>query len=130
MTRAMVRLRDRNQITLPADVVSGLGIQAGDWLELAVSDSGYVQLRPAKIVTAGTPEADRREREAAENVRRKNDSTFKSVEELDRHLDKIEQADVLEIPVHAEAAEPASPISVDALKRKVLLAVEAALQDS
>ena len=46
MNRALVRLRDRNQITLPAEVVSGLGIEAGEWLELTVSNSNCVQLRP------------------------------------------------------------------------------------
>jgi antitoxin component of MazEF toxin-antitoxin module len=125
----MVRLRDRNQVTLPADVISQLSLQPGDWLELIVSDNS-LQLRPAQIVTAGTPAAERQERAALENLRRKNYSSFESVEEFDRHLDDIEKSDVLESPVAAEGPEPAVVLSADELKRRVLSAVEAVLQNA
>lgn len=129
MNRALVRLRNRNQITLPSEVLSGLGLEAGDWLELTVSNSNCVQLRPARIVTADTPEAEQLEHAAAENVRRKNYSTFRSSEEFDRHLDKIANADVIELPSESRTVEPVKMISSEELKQRVMSAVEAALRD-
>ena len=129
MNRALVRLRNRNQITLPAEVVSGLGIEAGEWLELTVSNSNCVQLRPARIVTADTPEAEQVEQAAAENVRQKNYSTFRSPEEFDRHLDKIATADVIELPAASQTPEPVKMISGAELKQKVMSAIEAVLRD-
>jgi antitoxin component of MazEF toxin-antitoxin module len=129
MNRALVRLRNRNQITLPSAILSGLGLEAGDWLELTVSNSNCVQLRPARIVTADTPEAEQLEHAAAENVRRKNYSTFRSSEEFDRHLDKIANADVIELPSESRTVEPVKMISSEELKQRVMSAVEAALRD-
>jgi bifunctional DNA-binding transcriptional regulator/antitoxin component of YhaV-PrlF toxin-antitoxin module len=129
MNRALVRLRDRNQITLPAEVVSGLGIEVGDWLELTVSNSNCVQLRPARIVTADTPEARQLEHSAAENVRQKKYSTFRSSEEFDRHLDKIANADVIELPSENRTVEPVKMVSSEEIKQRVMSAVEAALRD-
>ncbi len=129
MNRALVHLRNRNQLTLPAEVVSGLGIKAGEWLELTVSNSNCVQLRPARIVTADTPEAEQLEQAAAENVRQKNYSTFRSPEEFDRHLDKIANADVIELPGASQNPEPVKMISGAELKQKVMSAIEAVLRD-
>jgi predicted PilT family ATPase len=129
VNRALVRLRNRNQITLPAEVVSGLGIEVGEWLELTVSNSNCVQLRPARIVTADTPQAEQLEHAAAENVRRKNYSTFRSSEEFERHLDKIANADVIALPTESRTVEPVKMISSKELKQRVMSAVEAALRD-
>ncbi len=129
MERALVRLRNRNQITLPAEIVSKLGMEAGEWLELTVANSNCVLLRPARIVTADTAEAAQLERAAAENVRRKNYSTFQSSEEFDRHLDKIANADVIELPTENPTVEPIRMISSEELKQRVMSAVEAALRD-
>src|SRR5208282_607632 len=129
MNRALVRLRDRNQLTLPAEVISRLGLEAGDWLELTVSNLNCVQLRPARIVTADTPEAEELEQAAAENVRQKNYSTFRSPEEFDRHLDKIANADVIELPAASQTPEPVKMISGAELKQKVMSAIEAVLRD-
>ena len=129
MNRALIRLRNRNQITLPAEVVSGLGIKVGEWLELTVSNSNCLQLRPARIVTADTPQAEQLEHAAAENVRRKNYSTFRSSEEFERHLDKIANADVIALPTESRTVEPVKMISSEELKQRVMSAVEAALRD-
>jgi len=129
MNRALVRLRDRNQLTLPAEVISRLGLEAGDWLELTVSNLNCVQLRPARIVTADTPEAQELEQAAAENVRQKNYSTFRSPEEFDRHLDKLVNADVIELPAASQTPEPVKMISGAELKQKVMSAIEAVLRD-
>ena len=129
MNRALVRLRNRNQITLPAEIVSRLGMGTGEWLELTVSNSNCVQLRPARIVTADTPEAEQLEQAAAENIRRRNYSTFGSAEEFDRHLDKIANADIIELPSESRTEEPVKMISSEELKQRVMSAVEAALRD-
>jgi len=132
--RAFLRLRDRNQVTLPMDVVSRFGIQVGDWIELTFSDSNSVQLRPAQIVAAGTPEAERREKDAAENMRRKILPAY-TPEEFDRHLDTIEKADLIETEMpdrpstQEQAPAAAEVISVEELKQKVMSAIEAVLQN-
>ena len=80
-------------------------------------------------MTADTPEAEELEQAAAENVRRKNYSTFRSAEEFDRHLDKLANADVIELPAASQTPEPVKMISGAELKQKVMSAIEAVLRD-
>jgi AbrB family looped-hinge helix DNA binding protein len=68
MFRELVRLRNRNQLTLPTEITRQLGLEPGSLLELIVSDAGHVELRHAHVVTAGTPEAQREEAMAEENI--------------------------------------------------------------
>lgn len=64
----LVRLRRRNQITLPAAIVDSLGLEEGDYLATVLAEEGVVRLRPAKLVTGGTPEAERAIRRAEADV--------------------------------------------------------------
>lgn len=50
----IIRLRGRNQITLPDSVVRALSLEEGDHLAAVIDDDGVVRLRPAKIEVAGT----------------------------------------------------------------------------
>ncbi len=128
--RAFLRLRDRNQITLPADVVAQFGLEVGDLLELTLSGVKAVQLRPAHIVTAGTVEADLREKESAERMRRKENRAYASPEEFHRHLDQIEKAEVIESAPEDKPTETPITFKPDEWKQRVLSAVEAALDNA
>jgi AbrB family looped-hinge helix DNA binding protein len=68
MFRDLVRLRKRNQLTLPAEVTEKLGITEGALLELVMTDEGHVELRHARVVRAGSSEAEREESNAGEDV--------------------------------------------------------------
>jgi len=69
MIRELVRLRNRNQLTLPSGISEKLGLKPGSLLELIVSDEGHVEIRHARVVTSGTPEAHREEARAEEDIR-------------------------------------------------------------
>jgi len=81
-TRKYVRVRGRNQITLPADVISALGIRAGDFLEVAQGKDGSIYLRPTVLATVGSPEAARQEALAEQDIQHGRYETFSSPEEF------------------------------------------------
>jgi bifunctional DNA-binding transcriptional regulator/antitoxin component of YhaV-PrlF toxin-antitoxin module len=104
MIRELVRLRNRNQITLPAEIVEKLAIGPGALLELILSPEGdHVELRHAQVVRAGTPGAERELKWAKEDVKEGRFSTFANPQELANDLKrKREEANNLE----AEALDP------------------------
>lgn len=51
MSATTVRLRDRRQITLPADIVAAAGLQTHDTLEVRVVN-GVIQLTPSAATQA------------------------------------------------------------------------------
>jgi|GEM_PF-4901550 len=46
------KLKQKNQLTLPAQILKMLHIAMGDTLEIEVSPEGYLLLRPKKLVDA------------------------------------------------------------------------------
>jgi AbrB family looped-hinge helix DNA binding protein len=78
----LVRLRRRNQITLPAAIVDSLGLEEGDYLATVLAEEGVVRLRPAKLVTGGTPEAERAIRRAEADVAAGRTEQYDSVREF------------------------------------------------
>ncbi len=89
MIRELVRLRNRNQLTLPTAVSEKLGIQPGSLLELTVSDAGHVELRHARVVTAGTTEAKREEARAEKDVSEGRFVTLKGSEDVRQHMRQL-----------------------------------------
>jgi bifunctional DNA-binding transcriptional regulator/antitoxin component of YhaV-PrlF toxin-antitoxin module len=87
MPRKLVRLRDRNQITLPDFVVENWELKAGDFLEFLVHGD-HVEVHPARIAKAGTPEAAEREAKALGHVQEGKYITFDNVPALQEHLAK------------------------------------------
>jgi len=87
MTRKYVRLRDRNQITLPAEILSGLAVSSGDFLEIGRTTDGLTYIKPAVLTTVGSPEAQREEDLADEDIAHGRFKTFNSVEEFVDHLE-------------------------------------------
>ena len=127
MIRATLRIRDRNQVTLPAEVVTHLKLEPGDWLELTLSESGRMLLRPARLVTAGTAEAELLEQASLASVRSKRYTEFDSLDDFEKHVDALEEKDAfVRTP---RAAEEVQITLSEKQRQKVLAAVAAALQD-
>jgi hypothetical protein len=59
MAREYARLRERNQLTLPASVVEQMGPTRA-MVEFSTNGKGGVQLHPAKIVKVSSAEANAR----------------------------------------------------------------------
>ena len=88
MIRELVRLRARNQLTLPAEIAEKLGVEPGSLLELTTTEDGHIELRHAQVVMAGTPEAERERRMAEEDVREGRYITFKNSSEMRQYMNE------------------------------------------
>jgi antitoxin PrlF len=78
---ARTTLRAKGQLTLPDDVRKAANLQEGDLMEVEVSDSGEVILRPLATIDRSqawfwTPEWQAGEREATEQLRRGEGEVF------------------------------------------------------
>ena len=83
MIHELVRLRDRNQMTLPAVIAERLALNPGDLIELILENDGdHIELRHAEVVRAGTPQAKREEQWAKDDIKAGRFSTYSSPEEL------------------------------------------------
>jgi bifunctional DNA-binding transcriptional regulator/antitoxin component of YhaV-PrlF toxin-antitoxin module len=89
MARGYARLRERNQLTLPAAVIEQIGLKMGDIVEFAANGEGTFELRPARIVTVGTQEASREERTAKEEIEQGRYSVIQSVDDFRKHVDRL-----------------------------------------
>ena len=86
-----VDLRERNQITVPAEVRSALHVQSGDMVEFTVDENSNVSVRGRKTIPADqawfwTPEWQAGEREADEQEAAGLSTKFDSYEEFDAWL--------------------------------------------
>lgn len=86
MIRNLVRLRDRNQLTLPFRIAEKLAIEPGGLLELTLTEDGRVELRRARIATVGSPEAERDERLAMEDIEQGRYTQFVGVQQFQEDL--------------------------------------------
>ncbi|MGB2604683.1 MAG: AbrB/MazE/SpoVT family DNA-binding domain-containing protein [Candidatus Sulfotelmatobacter sp.] len=78
--KKFIRVRDRNQITLPSEVIAGLPIHAGDFLEISRTDDGVIYLKPTVLKTVDSPEAQREEALADEDIAEGRYRTFDSAD--------------------------------------------------
>jgi AbrB family looped-hinge helix DNA binding protein len=90
MAGRFVRVRERNQITVPPEVAERLAVRPGDIVEFSFSPAGTVELRPAKIVAVGTPEALQEEEAAKEDIRQGRYSVITNVDEF---VDRVRKGD-------------------------------------
>lgn len=93
MVREHARLRERNQVTLPSSLVERLGLHVNDLVEFTMTDEGQVQLHPAKIVKAGTPDAWREEQAAKEDIRQGRYSAIESLDDFRKHVEKVRKGE-------------------------------------
>ena len=87
----VLRLRKNAQVTLPKGIRKAAHLEEGDVLECEVRD-GQIVLTPKKLVDKRdawfwSPEWQRAEAEAQEDIESGNDKDFESVDELLAHLD-------------------------------------------
>lgn len=78
-------LRDKGQVTLPAEVRAALGVERGDEIEFTVRESGEVVLRGLKMIPADqawfwTETWQRGEREASADIEAGRVETFEDDE--------------------------------------------------
>jgi antitoxin PrlF len=76
MASKIVRIRDRNQVTLPPEVMEAVSLRAGDFLEVSVTSEGTLTLAPKRLVTWNTPEAEEADQEAERDIAAKRYATF------------------------------------------------------
>ena len=79
-------LRDKGQITIPAEIRKAAHLEEGDQVEVAMTADGIL-LRPRKTIDSTqawfwTPSWQKRERQAAEDIRRGRVRTHKTDEDF------------------------------------------------
>src|ERR1700683_132748 len=88
MNPVLVRLRDRNQMTLPSEITKHLSLEPNALVEITVNaEDGHLELRRAEVVRAGTARAKREEEMSLKNVKEGRFTTFASPEELAAHFE-------------------------------------------
>lgn len=86
MTGKIVRIRDRNQVTLPPEFLNAASVRAGDFLEISVTIEGHLTLVPKRLVTWKTPEAEVADREAETDIAQNRYRSFASASAFARDL--------------------------------------------
>ena len=93
MAREYARLRERNQVTLPASVVEQMGLNLGDIVEFSTNGKGGVQLHPAKIVKVGSAEARQEEDAAKLDIQEGRYTLIRSVGDFRKHVQKLRKGE-------------------------------------
>jgi bifunctional DNA-binding transcriptional regulator/antitoxin component of YhaV-PrlF toxin-antitoxin module len=99
-----VRLRERNQLTLPTEIAEKLSVEPGSLLELVLSGD-HVELRHAQVVRAGTPEAKRAEERAREDIREGRFLTFANPDEFALYMKQTREQETKELQLQVEALQ-------------------------
>ena len=92
---ARAKLRDKNQVTLPAEVREALHIREGDEIEFTVTESGDVTVRGYMSIPTDqrwfwTPEWQLGEREVDEQIAAGEGVVFDNAEEFIAYLENGE----------------------------------------
>jgi bifunctional DNA-binding transcriptional regulator/antitoxin component of YhaV-PrlF toxin-antitoxin module len=93
MAHEYARLRERNQVTLPASVVEQMGLNLGDIVEFSTNGEGGVQLHPAKIVKVGSAEARQEENAAKQDIQEGRYTLIRSLGDFRKHLEKLRKGE-------------------------------------
>ncbi len=93
MAREYARLRERNQVTLPASVVEQMGLRLGDIVEFSPNGQGGVQLHPAQIVKVGSAEARHEEQDAKNDIQEGRYTVIRSVGDFRKHVEKLRKGE-------------------------------------
>ncbi len=121
MAHEYARLRERNQVTLPASVVEQMGLNLGDIVEFSTNGKGGVQLHPAKIVKVGSAEARQEENAAKQDIREGRYTLIRSVGDFRKHLEKLRKGEAPSL------AEPEAEHLTESQRHDVETVVEAML---
>ena len=83
LTRRFIRVRERNQITIPNEIISSTPIAVGDFLEIVLTQDGSIHMMPTKLITSiNSPEARQQEALADKDIANKDYDTFHSANDL------------------------------------------------
>jgi len=93
MAPEYARLRERNQLTLPASVVEQMGLRLGDMVEFSPNGKGGVQLHPAKIVKVGSGEAQAEEQDAKNDIQEGRYTVLRSLGDFRKHVEKLRKGE-------------------------------------
>jgi AbrB family looped-hinge helix DNA binding protein len=74
-----IRVRERNQLTLPKEVSTALQVKEGDFLEVWTHGNAVV-LRPTRIVPFGSPEGEAEHQRAVQDFQEGRYKRFDSIE--------------------------------------------------
>jgi bifunctional DNA-binding transcriptional regulator/antitoxin component of YhaV-PrlF toxin-antitoxin module len=121
MAREYARLRERNQVTLPASVVEQMGLNLGDMVEFSTNGKGGVQLHPAKIVKVGSAEARQEESAAKQDIQEGRYTLIRSVGDFRKHVEKLRKGEAPSV------AEPEAEHLTESQRHDVETVVEAML---
>lgn len=105
MSSHLVRLRERNQLTLPAEYAEKLGVEPGSLLELILGmelDGVHVEVRHAKVVRANTRQAKVSEQRARKEIQEGRFSTFANPDELALHMKQTRDAEAEQLRAQVE----------------------------
>ena len=121
MAREYSRLRERNQVTLPASVVEQMGLNLGDIVEFSSNGNGGVQLHPAKIVKMGSAEARQEENAAKQEIQEGRYTLIRSIGDFRKHVEKLRKGEVPSV------AEPETEHLTESQRHDVEAVVETML---
>jgi len=76
MASKIVRVRGRNQVTLPLEFMQAVSLREGDFLEITLTREGILMLAPKRLVTWNTPEAKEADQEAERDIAEGRYGTF------------------------------------------------------
>jgi AbrB family looped-hinge helix DNA binding protein len=85
VSRKFVRLRDRNQITLPNEIVEAINISSGDFVEVLLTEEGSIHIQPIRIISSlNSTEARQQEALADKEIEEKKFGKLSDIDELVR----------------------------------------------
>jgi len=108
MTTQLVRLRERNQLTLPVEIAEKLSVGPGSLLELVVTadaDDVHVELRHARVVRARTRQAKLAEQRSRQDIQEGRFSTFANPDELALHMKQTRELEAKELQAQVETLQ-------------------------
>ena len=131
MAREYARLRERNQVTLPASVVEQMGLGLGDLVEFSTNGKGGVQLHPAKIVKVGSAEARQEETAAKQDIQEGRYTLIRSVGDFRKHVEKLRKGEGLRVvEPEAEHLTESQRHDVEALVQTMLMKLLSSLVEA
>jgi antitoxin MazE len=88
----LLKMNSNGQVTIPNKLRKKLKCKAGDYFEITADKDG-IKLKPAKVIDPDqawfwTEEWQKGEREADNDIKNGNYTTFKNMEELKKHFRK------------------------------------------
>jgi bifunctional DNA-binding transcriptional regulator/antitoxin component of YhaV-PrlF toxin-antitoxin module len=108
MSSHLVRLRERNQLTLPPAIAEVLKVKPGSLLELILdvdNEGAHVELSHAEVVRVGTRAAKRSEERAKKDIREGRFTTYANTAELAEHMKQTRENEAKELRVQLEAMQ-------------------------